>query len=94
MGKIVQDSELNPRDQLARELVRALPALRSMPQLSEDLALQARSGRFTMRVDRFEGPDGKRMEHWINRVLFTVIGVIGLLGSGLLLIAAGMEGND
>lgn len=94
MGKIVQDSEINPRDQLARELVRALPALRSMPQLSEDLALQARSGRFTMRVDRFEGPDGNRMEHWINRVLFTVIGVIGLLGSGLLLIAAGMEGND
>ena len=94
MGRIVQESELNPRDQLAKELVRALPALRSMPQLTEDLALQARSGRFTMRVDRFEGPDGNRMEHWVNRVLFTVVGVVGLLGSGLLLIAAGMAGND
>jgi ubiquinone biosynthesis protein len=94
MGRIVQESELNPRDQLAKELVRALPALRSMPQLTEDLALQARSGRFTMRVDRFEGPDGSRMEHWVNRVLFTVVGVVGLLGSGLLLIAAGMAGND
>ncbi len=94
MGRIVQESELNPRDQITKELVRALPALRSMPQLTEDLALQARSGRFTMRVDRFEGPDGKRMERWVNQVLFTVIGVIGLLGSGLLLIAAGMEGND
>lgn len=94
MGRIVQETELNPRDQLARELVRALPVLRSMPQLTEDLALQARSGRFTLRVDRFEGPDGHRVEHWINRVLFTVVGVMGLLGSGLLLIAAGMEGND
>jgi len=94
MGRIVQESELNPRDQLGRELVRALPALRSMPQLTEDIALQARSGRFTLRVDRFEGADGHRVEQWLNRVLFTVIGVVGLLGSGLLLMAAGLAGND
>lgn len=94
MRRIVEESELNPRDQLARELVRALPALKSLPQVTEDIALQARAGRFTLRVDRFEGPDGRRIERWLNRVLFTVIGTIGLLGSGVVLIAAGMSPND
>ena len=94
MGDIVEQSELNPRDQLARELVRALPVLRSMPQLTEDIALQARAGRFTMRVDRFEGPDGQRMERWINRTLFAAIGIFGMLGSVILLVAAGLAGND
>ncbi len=94
MGEIVAHSELDPRDQLTRELIRALPVLRSMPQVTEDLALQARSGRFTVRIDRFSGADGHRMEHWLNRVLFTAVGVFGLLGSGLVLIAGGMDSND
>jgi ubiquinone biosynthesis protein len=94
MGEIVAHSELDPRDQLTRELIRALPVLRSMPQVTEDLALQARSGRFTVRIDRFSGADGHRMEHWLNRVLFTAVGVFGLLGSGLVLIAGGLDAND
>ena len=94
MGEIVAHQELDPRDQLTRELVRALPILRSMPQVGEDIALQARSGRLTLRIDRYSGPDGHRVEHWINRVLFTVVGVIGLVGSGLVLIAGGLAGND
>ena len=94
MGHIVEESELNPRDQLARELIRALPVLRSVPQLTEDIAVQARSGRLTLRVDRFEGPDGRRMERWVNRTLFAVIGVFGVVASGILLVAAGLAGND
>lgn len=94
MGRIVEESELHPRDQLTRELVRALPVLRSMPQITEDIALQARSGRLTIRVERFSGADGHRVEHWLNRILFTVIGVLGLIGSGIVLVAAGLTGND
>ena len=94
MGEIVAHQELDPRDQLTRELVRALPILRSMPQVGEDLALQARNGRLTLRIDRYSGADGHRVEHWINRILFTAVGVIGLLGSGLVLIAGGLAGND
>jgi len=94
MGKIVADSELNPRDQLTRELARSLPALKSLPQIGEDVALQARAGRFTIRVDRFEGPDGQRVESWLNRILFTSIGVMGLLGSAVVLVAAGLPSND
>lgn len=94
MGEIVSHSELDPRDQLTREVIRALPVLRAMPQVTEDIALQARSGRLTVRIDRFSGPDGHRVEHWLNRVLFTVIGIFGLVGSGLILIAGGLDAND
>jgi ubiquinone biosynthesis protein len=94
MGEIVSHQDLDPRDQLTRELVRALPILRSMPQVTEDLALQARSGRLTLRIDRFSGSDGHRVEHWLNRILFTVIGVVGLVGSALVLIAGGLAAND
>ena len=94
IGEIVTHSELDPRDQLTREVIRALPVLRAMPQVTEDLALQARSGRFTVRIDRFSGADGHRVEHWLNRVLFTVIGIFGLVGSGLVLIAGGLDAND
>ena len=62
--------------------------------MGEDLALQARNGRLTLRIDRYSGADGHRVEHWINRILFTAVGVIGLLGSGLVLIAGGLSGND
>ncbi len=94
MGRLVEQAELHPRDQLARELVRALPVLRSMPHITEDIALQARSGRLTLRIERFSGADGHRVELWLNRILFTVIGVIGLIGSGIVIIAAGLSGND
>ncbi len=93
MGSLVLPTTLNPRDQVMTELVRALPALRSMPQLSEDLALQARSGRLTLRVDRWYGNDGHRLDRWISQILFTVIGVVGLIGSALVLIAAGLAPN-
>ena len=94
MGEIVAHSELDPRDQLTREAIRALPVLRSMPQVAEDLGLQARSGRLTLRIDRYSGSDGHRVEHWLNRVLFTAVGIFGLIGSGLVLIAGGMDAND
>jgi ubiquinone biosynthesis protein len=94
MGNLVIAKGLDPRHELTSEVLRALPVLRSIPQLGEDLALQARSGRLTIRVDRFSGSDGARVEQWLSRILFTVIGVVGLLGSALLLIAAGLVPNE
>lgn len=94
MSELVISRELNPRDQMMSELVRALPVLRSMPQLTEDLALQARSGRLTLRVDRWTGPDGHRLDKWISQILFAAIGAIGLVASGLLLLAAGLTANE
>ena len=94
MGEIVETSGGSPRDVLARELVRNLPVLRSLPQVTEDIALQARAGRLSVRINRFDGPDGVRMERWIRYVLFTAVGVFGLVSSGLILMAAGLAGND
>lgn len=94
MGSLVLTSELNPRDQLMTELVRALPALRSMPQLTEDIALQARSGRLSLRVNRWHGADGHRLDRWISQILFTSIGIVGLIASALILIAAGLTPNE
>jgi ubiquinone biosynthesis protein len=94
MARLVIPAELDPRDQLLTELVRALPALRSVPQLSEDIALQARSGRLTLRVDRWSGDDGHRLDRWISQIVFTTIGVVGLVASALILIAAGLAPNE
>lgn len=94
MGDLVISSTLDPRRELTGEVLRALPVLRSIPQLGEDLALQARSGRLTIRVDRFSGADGERVDRWLSRILFTAIGVVGLLGSALILIAAGLLPNE
>ena len=94
MGEIVEATGGSPRDVLAREVVRSLPVLRSLPQISEDIALQARAGRLSLRINRFDGPDGVRMERWIRHVLFTAVGVFGLISSALILMAAGLAGND
>lgn len=94
MGAIVESTGGNPRDVLAREVVRNLPVLRSLPQISEDIALQARAGRLSLRINRFDGPDGLRMERWIRYVLFTAVGIFGLISSALILMAAGLAGNE
>ncbi|TEX51613.1 MAG: hypothetical protein B7C55_04690 [Actinomycetales bacterium mxb001] len=94
MGQIVESTGGRPRDVLERELVRNLPVFRSLPQISEDIALQARAGRLSLRINRFDGPDGPRVERWIRYVLFTAVGVFGLISSALILMAAGLAGNE
>jgi ubiquinone biosynthesis protein len=78
----------DPQALLTNELLHALPSLRSIPQLAEDLALQARAGRLTIRSERFATGDREVVDGWIDRVLFVVIGVVGVLASVLLLGAA------
>lgn len=75
----------DPQELLMHELQRALPSLRTMPQLAEDLALQARAGRLTVRSERFATGDRAVVESWIDRVLLVAIGVVGVLASVLLL---------
>ncbi|TAK68183.1 MAG: AarF/ABC1/UbiB kinase family protein [Actinomycetota bacterium] len=81
------------KERLTHEAMRALPAVRSMPQLVEDIALQTRSGRLGIRVGLFGGEDRLVLDDWIDRVLFAVVGMVGLLSSAALLVAAGVEDN-
>lgn len=90
---VVAAAQGDPRQEVLHELARSLPSLRTLPQLTEDIALQARSGRLTLRTSRYAGPDRDWMQYWIDTVVFAVIGVLGLIASVLMFIAAGMDGN-
>lgn len=84
----------NPRDLMMTEALRSLPSLRELPQLTEDLALQARAGRLTVRSERFSTGDRLVVDAWIDRILFVVIGVVGVVTSALLIGAAALaEGS-
>ena len=74
--------------QLQREAIRALPSLRSLPENVEELALQLRTGRLVIGVDRYSGPDGDRVETWLDRLVFATLGGAGLLSSAVLLLGS------
>jgi ubiquinone biosynthesis protein len=75
-------------DLLQQELRRSLPALRSLPEHIDELATQLRSGRMSVRVERFAGRDEQVVSSWIDRALVAFFGCVGLLASGVLLVAA------
>ena len=57
-----------PEELLRRELVRALPALRTLPEHAETLAGQLRSGRLVVRSEHYGGGDRLVVEGWLDRV--------------------------
>jgi len=82
------------QEQFQKEVLRALPSLRTLPGHVESIAAQLRMGRLRMRVDRYAGADRAVVGAWIDRVLFAAIGMIGLLSSAVLLLAAGAVGES
>ena len=81
-------SESEAGDLVNQELRRALPALRTLPGHLDELATQLRSGRLSVRVERFADRDERVVSAWIDRVLVGVFGSVGLVASGILLVAA------
>jgi ubiquinone biosynthesis protein len=82
------------KQQLERELLRALPSLRTLPAHAEGIAEQLRTGRLSLRIERFAGADRAVVGAWIDRVTFAAIGVFGLLSSAVLLLASGVVPDD
>ncbi|CAN5659299.1 AarF/UbiB family protein [soil metagenome] len=82
------------KQQLERELVRSLPALRTLPAHIEGIAAQLRGGRLNMRLERFAGADRAIVGAWVDRVVFAAIGMFGLLSSAVLLVASGLVAED
>ena len=80
-----------PEELVRKELVRALPALRTLPEHAEALAGQLRSGRMTVRTERYAGGDRSVVEGWLNRILVVLAGGAGALTSGLLLVAGSLS---
>jgi len=79
-----------PDEILRRELFRALPALRTLPEHAEALAGQLRTGRLLVRSERYGGADRRVVDGWIDRLLVAAAGGIGALTSGIVLVAAGL----
>ncbi len=75
-------------DLLGQELRRSLPALRTLPEHVDELATQLRAGRLSVRVERFADRDERVVSRWIDRILMSVFGCVGLLASAVLLVAA------
>ncbi len=44
-------------------------------------------------MERFAGPDRAVVDAWIDRLIFAAIGIIGLLSSGIFLLAAAVVGS-
>jgi ubiquinone biosynthesis protein len=81
----------SPEEVIKRELVRALPALRTLPEHAETLAGQLRSGRLVVRTERYAGSDRDVVERWMNRALVAVAGGFGALLSAVVLVAGSMS---
>ncbi len=88
-----QDEFGSPEDLMRKELVRLLPALRTLPEHAEALATQWRSGRLAMRVERYSGSDRAVVETWLNRALVALAAGTGALTSAALLIAGSLSPN-
>jgi ubiquinone biosynthesis protein len=89
-----QFAELGSADQvLQRELVRALPALRTLPEHVETLATQLRAGRLVVRTERYSGTDRRVVDAWLNRVLVAGASGFGALASGTVLVAGSLASD-
>jgi ubiquinone biosynthesis protein len=84
----------SPEEVLQKELVRALPSLRTLPETAEAVGAQLRAGRLTLRIDRFAGDDRAVVDDWMSRALVTVSGGFGALASAALLVAAGVSRTE
>jgi ubiquinone biosynthesis protein len=83
-----------PEELIQRELVRALPSLRTMPEHMEALANQLRAGVLSVRTERYAGNDRHIVEQWIDRLALVAVGGFGAIASGLLLIAGSATSHD
>jgi len=82
------------QQQLQKEVVRALPSLRTLPTNVEAIATQLRGGRLTVRTERFAGGDREVVDEWVDRVVFAAVGLLGMVASAVLLVAAALIKND
>ncbi len=79
-----------PEEVVRKELLRALPALRTLPEHTEAIASQWRAGRMVVRTERYAGADRAVVETWLNRILVAVAGAAGAVTSATLLVAGSL----
>jgi len=77
-----------PEEILQHEALRALPSLRTLPEHAEALSEQLRSGRLTVRAERYAGADREVVESLADRVVLALVGAGGAVASAVILLAA------
>jgi ubiquinone biosynthesis protein len=82
-----------PEQIIQRELLRSLPALRTLPEHAETLANQLRAGRLTVRHEQFAGADREAVDSWVDRIVMGLIAGFGVVASAAILVAAGVTTN-
>jgi ubiquinone biosynthesis protein len=82
-----------PEQIMQRELLRSLPALRTLPEHAEALANQLRAGRLTVRHEQFAGADREAVDSWVDRIVIGLIAGFGVVASAAILVAAGVTSN-
>lgn len=82
-----------PEQIIQRELLRSLPALRTLPEHAETLANQLRAGRLTVRHEQFAGADREAVDSWVDRIVIALIAGFGVVASAAILVAAGVTTN-
>lgn len=85
-----RDDLVDPEAIIRAEVVRALPALRTLPDHAETILGQLRSGSLTVRTERYAGADRSVVETWVNRILVGAVGGVGTLASSILLVAGSL----
>jgi ubiquinone biosynthesis protein len=86
-----REAMADPQALLQKELLRALPSLRTLPEHTEAIANQMRAGRFTVRTERYAGNDRRIVEQWVDRALLAAVGAIGTVASALLILAGSLS---
>jgi ubiquinone biosynthesis protein len=84
----------SPREILQREMLRVLPALRTLPEHAEAIAGQLRGGSLSVRTERFAGGDREVVDRWVDRAVLAGIGGFAGIASALLLVAAAATDNN
>ncbi len=80
-----------PAELIRKELTRALPALRTLPEYAEALSSQLRAGRLVVRTERYAGGDRNVVNGWLNRALVAFSGAAGAVSSGIVLVAGSLS---
>jgi ubiquinone biosynthesis protein len=94
LGASMDLSPATAKEAAQKELLRSLPSLRALPGLTEDIALQLRSGRVRLQIDAFSGPGRRHVTTWMDQAMFTAVAAVGLLASTLMLVGAALAGPE
>lgn len=82
-------------EQMQKELLRALPSLRTLPGHAEAIGGQLRSGQLTIRTSRFADPaEATFVRDLVNRAMLAAVGLFGILTAAVLLLAASSATGD